>query len=170
MAKPPDVLLGHEADGIQEFDNPLPAWWLGILWVTIAFTVVFIPYLLVTGWSSAGQYEEEVATAAARYPVSEPAVATGTTTATWEPTQADIDAGAEVFTVRCVVCHGAEAKGIIGPDLTDAEWVHGGTLGAIEAIVTNGVPDKGMIAWGPVLQEEGVRQVTAYVHSLGGGQ
>ena len=67
MAKPKDVLLDHEVDGIKEYDNPLPAWWLGIFYVTIAFAIVFIPYLYITGWTSIGQYEEEMAAAEAEY-------------------------------------------------------------------------------------------------------
>ena len=176
MAAPPDVLLEHSADGIQEYDNPLPAWWLGILYVTIAFTVVFIPYLQMTGWSQEGQYDQEVADAEAKYaPAREAqaaaAAASSAAAATaGAPTAADIASGAEVYAGKCVACHMADASGGIGPNLRDAEWLHGGTLPAIIKTVNDGVPAKGMLAWGPIIGDEQVRQVSAYVHSLGGGE
>jgi len=168
MAKTPDVLLGHEADGIQEFDNPLPGWWLGILWGSIAFTIAFIPYLSATNWSSGAQYEAEIAVAEALHPKAEPTPATAAVA--WASTPALVTAGTPIFAARCLPCHGPDGKGLIGPDLTDSEWIHGGTLGAIEATVTHGVPEKGMMAWTPILDAEEIRQVTAFVHALGGGQ
>ena len=175
MAAPTDVLLEHSADGIQEYDNPLPAWWLGIFYVTIAFTVVFIPYLQMTGWSQEGQYREELAAAEARYePIlaakAEAQASAVASHAGSAPSAGDIVAGQAVFAGKCVACHLADATGGIGPDLTDAEWIHGGTLAEITNTVTVGVPAKGMLAWGPVIGDEEVRQVSAYVHSLGGGE
>ncbi len=168
MAKPKDVLLDHEVDGIKEYDNPLPAWWLGIFYVTIAFAIVFIPYLYITGWTSIGQYEEEMAAAEAEYAVDEEEAAAAL--AAWEPTDADREAGATIFAEKCVACHAADGTGGIGPDLTDAEWIHGGTLADISRTVFDGVPDKGMLTWGPVIGQDKVNQVSAYIHSLGGGR
>jgi cytochrome c oxidase cbb3-type subunit III len=168
MAKATDVLLDHEVDGIKEFDNPLPAWWLGILYVTIVFTLIFIPYLYVTGWSSAGQYEDEMAAADEKY--GDPGEAAAEAMASWEPTSADIAAGKAVFTRNCVACHAADGTGGIGPNLTDAEWIHGGTMADIQKTVFAGVPEKGMLTWGPVIGQEKVNQVSAYIHTLGGGQ
>ncbi len=165
MAAPKDVLLPHSADGIQEYDNPMPAWWLGIFYFTIAFTIVFIPYLWGTGWTQEGQYEDEMAAAAEAYKVPESAVATAGGDAS-----GDAAAGQATFASMCVACHGADAKGGIGPDLTDAEWIHGGTMSQIQQTVTDGVPAKGMLAWGPVIGAKKVADVSAYVHSLGGGQ
>ena len=175
MAAPTDVLLEHSADGIQEYDNPLPAWWLGIFYATIGFTLVFIPYLQVTGWSQETQYEEELAAAEARYEPARAARAEAQASAAAAssgavPTDEDIAAGEAVFAGTCVACHLADATGGIGPDLTDAEWIHGGTLAEITNTIAVGVPAKGMLAWGPVIGDQKVRQVSAYVHSLGGGE
>lgn len=168
MARPKDVLLDHEVDGIREYDNPLPAWWLGIFYVTIAFAIVFVPYLYVTGWSSSGQYDDEMAEAQERYAVDGEEAAEAL--AAWQPTDADRQTGATIFAEKCVACHAADGTGGIGPDLTDAEWIHGGTLVDISTTVFNGVPDKGMLTWGPVIGQEKVNQVSAYIHNLGGGQ
>ena len=165
MAAPKDVLLPHSADGIQEYDNPMPAWWLGIFYFTIAFTIVFIPYLWGTGWTQEAQYEAEMAAAAETYRQPDKAVA-----AAGAEISGDAEAGKATFTSMCVACHGADAKGGIGPDLTDAEWIHGGQLAEIQETIDVGVPAKGMLAWGPVIGDQKVADVAAYVHGLGGGQ
>lgn len=171
-----DVLIGHTSDGIQEFDNPMPMWWLGIFWVTIIFAFVFTPYLAVTGWTQVKQYENELAAADAEYGpklAAQKAAAEERRKAAAKsggPSAADIAAGKDLYTTNCVACHAADGTGGIGPDLTDAVWIHGGTLDAITTTVTEGVVAKGMIPWGPVLGDEKVAQVSAYVHSMGGGQ
>lgn len=180
MAAPRDVLLEHEADGIQEYDNPLPAWWLGTFYITIVFTLVFIPYLHLTGWTQEGQYADEVAAAEAQYaPIRQAKAAAAQAAADERAAVAkasgaapavDLDAGKAVWDGKCVACHAADGSGGIGPDLTDAEWIHGGTLPAITKTVAEGVPAKGMLAWGPIIGDEQVAQVSAYVHSLGGGE
>lgn len=171
MARYTDVLLDHEVDGIQEYDNPLPAWWLGIFYVTIAFTFFLVPYLWFTGWTQHKQYDEEVAAADAKYgPMLEQQKAVAVADDSAGPTEADVAAGKDIYAAKCVACHMADGTGGIGPNLTDAEWIHGGTFAAIRKTVHEGVPSKGMLAWGPVIGDEQVRQVSAYVHSLGGGQ
>lgn len=177
MAEPTrDVLIGHTSDGIQEFDNPMPMWWLGIFWVTIIFAFVFTPYLAMTGWTQVQQYEDELAAADAEYGpklAAQKAAAEkkrAEVASAGAPSAADVEAGKAVYDTNCVACHMADGTGGIGPDLTDAEWIHGGTLGAITTTVSEGVVTKGMIAWGPVLGDEKVAQVSAYVHSMGGGK
>jgi cytochrome c oxidase cbb3-type subunit 3 len=158
-------ILGHseECDGIDEYDNKLPAWWLGIFYFTIAFALVFVPYLSMTGWSSAGQYQEEMAAAKEKWP--EPS---GELALVASPEA--IAKGKAVYETTCVGCHGADLKGGIGPNLTDATWIHGGALKDIANTVANGVLDKGMPAWGPILGPQKVADVAAFVHSSGGGQ
>jgi cytochrome c oxidase cbb3-type subunit 3 len=74
-----------------------------------------------------------------------------------------VAAGEGLFTQFCVVCHGANLAGGIGPSFVDDEWIHGGTSADIIRTITNGVPEKGMVAWGPVLGAEGINNVAAYV-------
>ncbi len=159
---PRDQILGHadEADGIEEYDNPLPAWWLGIFYFTIAFAVVYpVWYHALAAGSQAAAYDAEMAAAAELWPTPEPG---GVTVAV---TPESIAAGEQVYTTNCVPCHGPELLGGIGPDLTDAEWVHGGSLGQITQTITNGVPEKGMLTWGPILGPEKIGQVAAFVKS-----
>jgi cytochrome c oxidase cbb3-type subunit III len=160
-----DEVLGHadEADGIEEYDNPLPGWWLGLLYATIGFAAVYtLDYHFVRPTSQIAEWQAEMDEAESRWPSRPAAVATTTTPEA-------VDAGKTVFQTNCVGCHGADLHGGVGPDLTDPTWIHGGTLPEITATINNGVPEKGMLTWGPILGPEKVAQVAAYVHASGGG-
>ena len=76
--------------------------------------------------------------------------------------------GRTTFTTNCVACHGPEGGGVIGPNLTDDSWLHGGEPKEILHTVTEGVLPKGMPSWGPVLKPEQMRAVVAYVISVHG--
>ena len=73
--------------------------------------------------------------------------------------------GESIFLQNCVACHGADMTGGVGPNLIDDEWIHGGDLPTITRIITEGVPEKGMISWGPILGEQKIELVAQYVHS-----
>lgn len=164
----PDQILGHsdEADGIEEYDNRLPRWWVGLFLFTIAWSPAYaIHYHFVGGRSQAGDYDAEVAAADQKWP--QPSAAD---VANMEITGSVIDEGKAIYMANCVACHGPELKGGIGVNLTDTEWIHGGTREQITATITNGVLDKGMPTWGPVLGPEKVAKVAAFVHQSGGGQ
>jgi len=160
---PTDVLLDHEVDGIREYDNPMPAWWLGIFYACIAFTFVYIPWLYATSWDQVGQYEAEVASAEAQWPTPDAGAVVVSGAAGLDGVDSD---GAAIFAERCFTCHGVDGKGGIGPDLTDETWVHGGTLEDVQNTVSFGVLEKGMLAWEPILGAQGVADVSAYVLSL----
>lgn len=167
MSKETDRILGHGADndGIEEYDNPLPTWWLGLFYFTIAWGVLYaIDYHFVSNRSQAGEYDAEVAATLAAMPQRPQAAAVEAPTATLA------DAGKIIFETNCVACHGADLHGGVGPNLTDAEWIHGGSFADIQKTITDGVPAKGMITWGPILGAEKIAQVSAYVHGAGGGQ
>ncbi len=167
MARPPDHLLDHEADGIREYDNPMPRWWIGLFVGTVIWSAIYLP--ATSSWSTQGRYEEEMTEAAARWPQAI-GVGSGIDLAAFINNPAKIAEGKTVFEANCAACHGPDAKGKIGPDLTDPEWIHGGTPQQIQTTVTHGVVEKGMLAWGPVLGEEKIASVVAYVHGLGGGK
>jgi cytochrome c oxidase cbb3-type subunit 3 len=157
-----DKVLGHadEADGIEEYDNPLPTWWLGLFVGTVMFGIGYaVDYHFVSHRSQAAEYAAELA--AAPKPPEATAVAA---------TPDAIAAGKEIFAANCVACHGADMHGGVGPDLTDATWIHGGKLEEIAHTITVGVPEKGMLTWGPILGPQKIAQVAAFVHSSGGGQ
>jgi cytochrome c oxidase cbb3-type subunit 3 len=166
-----DRLLDHEYDGIREYDNPLPRWWLLIFWISIAWSVVYLANLVPGVGSGPGrvrQYESEMAAARARY--GDPATATlvvgDSTIATVAADPARIAAGHAAFVTNCVACHREDGGGNIGPNLTDEYWLHGGRPSQIHGTISGGVLDKGMPAWGAVLKPDEVLSVAAYVTTL----
>ncbi len=157
-----DRILGHEneADGIQEYDNPLPDWWVGLFWITIIWGIgYFVHYHFVADKSPQVALAQELAEAEQRWPQQTEGEAELTVTLTPEA----VAAGEQIFQSNCVVCHGANMEGGIGPSLVDDEWIHGGTVEDILKTINDGVITKGMISWGPLLGSDGVRHVTAYV-------
>ena len=162
-----DVVLGHadEADGIEEYDNRLPTWWVGLFFGCVVWGGIYLAWWhFIEQTSQAKQYDEEVAAAAVLWP----APAAGSVTVANDP--AAIAEGEAIYKANCVGCHGPELTGGIGPNLKDADWIHGGTLAEITTTVTNGVTAKGMLAWGPILGPKKVAQVSAFVHAQGGGK
>lgn len=158
MSRDKDRLLGHGADndGIDEYDNALPDWWLGLFALTVVWGIGYaIDYHLVSARSQLGYYQTEMAAAATRWPDKAAEALTFD--------EATVAAGAAVFAANCVACHAADLTGGIGPNLIDATWIHGGEPEQIRATITDGVPEKGMITWGPVLGSERIAQVTAFV-------
>ncbi len=159
MSRINDQLMGHaeDNDGIEEYDNPLPGWWLGLFYVTIAWAAFYVVYYhFVTEDSQIGRYEKEMAAAAELYPAPD-------ATAEIVVNAETIAAGEEIYTTWCASCHMADMSGGIGPSLVDAEWIHGATPEQIQHTVTNGVLAKGMPAWGPQIGPESVAHVVAYV-------
>ncbi len=168
-----DVILGHEdeADGIQEYDNPLPDWWVGLFWITIIWSLGYlVHYHFIADRSPEAALAQELAVAEQRWPAGVTEAGVGE----FEMTDDAVAAGQQVFQTNCIACHGVDMRGGIGPNLLDQEWIHGGTPDAVINVITNGVVEKGMLAWGPILGAEAVRNVAAYVlsrnaESVGGG-
>lgn len=176
MSKPrdEDQLLDHVYDGIQEYDNPLPTWWTVILWVTIVWGVLYginvIPGVGSGGGREAG-YEAEMTAAAERYGTPEQQAGASIDVPAMTAALADpaaLAAGRSAFEATCAPCHERDGGGGIGPNLTDGFWLHGNTYRDILAVVSNGVPDKGMPMWSAVLTPEQVAQVSAYLATLHG--
>ena len=159
MSKDTNQVLGHgaEADGIEEYDNPLPDWWLGLFIGTIIWAVAYtVHYHVIADRSPAKALAAEMAAARERCPESaRPAgMALG---------EEAVEAGEKIYQANCTGCHGADLQGGIGPSLVDSVWIHGGTPDEVVRIITVGVPEKGMLTWGPILGPEKIGQVAAYV-------
>ncbi len=154
----------HVYDGIEEADNNLPTWWLLTFYGAIAFGLVYWFYFHVyaIGDLQPQKYAEAIAEAEAQKSI----VTDETLDALALDTTA-VAAGKEIFTAQCVACH-AQGQGVVGlgSNLTDKYWVHGGAPTNIHAIVTNGIAEKGMPPWAPILGETGVNQVVAYVLTM----
>ncbi|XXF79914.1 cbb3-type cytochrome c oxidase N-terminal domain-containing protein [Myxococcaceae bacterium GXIMD 01537] len=158
----------HVYDDIVELDNNLPNWWLGILWGTIIFAVGYWMYYHVTGSGpdQLGEYKAEAAELARRSAGSGPV--TDDVLAALAQDADTTKNGQAAFQQNCAACHGAQGQGLIGPNLTDVYWMHGGKPVAIHKSIAEGVVAKGMPAWERTLGAERVRAITAYVLTLKG--
>jgi cytochrome c oxidase cbb3-type subunit 3 len=167
--------LAHEFDGIEELNNPLPAWWTWLFWITLIFSIVYLvrypglgnlPGWL--GWTSVSQWEAEVAKSEAKYGPIFAAYYEQPIPALLSEQRA-IDMGGRLFANNCSPCHGSDAQGGKGyPNLTDGDWLSSGEPEAIEQTITvgrNGImPPMGAAIGG----EQAVKEMAQYVISLSG--
>jgi cytochrome c oxidase cbb3-type subunit 3 len=162
-------LLEHSYDGIQEYDNPLPRWWVWIFYATIAFAIVyaFDPTGTIRGPGRVKEYQQQLADAARRWPQGSGGVDAAALVAASKDASV-LAAGKAVFGTNCTPCHGPDGGGVIGPNLTDNYWLHGNTLPEIYKTVNEGVLAKGMPNWGKLLKPDQVTAVVVYVKSLEG--
>ena len=165
---PQDGMVVHVYDDIREEDNHLPNWWLGILFgaIVFGFGYWFVFEVAHAEQSPLELYRAE--TAAAEKRRAEAAPVSNETLAILAKDAAVIAEGKKTFVSTCAPCHGIEAQGIVGPNLTDGFWLHGSKPIDIFTSVTNGYPEKGMRPWGPVLGTARIRAVTAFVVSIKG--
>jgi cytochrome c oxidase cbb3-type subunit III len=172
-----DELLDHEADGIREFDNDLPRWWLYGFYFTIVFAAVYIAnyHLLPTpvfgskGMAAEYHAEMELAKAAAASR-PQPAAAAPQVALTDEQS---LTRGKAIFEGQdnvCAACHRPDLGGMVGPNLTDDYWLHGCSVQQVASSIRTGYPTKGMLAFGTgkTLTDAQVLEVASYVLSRRG--
>jgi cytochrome c oxidase cbb3-type subunit III len=173
-----DKLLDHEYDGIQELDNPMPPWWLYGFYFTIALSVVYLLWFDVFGWgpSQSEEYQREVAAAAERFNLqAEPTVTLDYASLEVLTDEVSLVAGRQLYlspTNLCTTCHGQNAQGLVGPDLTNDFWKHGCDLESIMISIKVGFPARGMPAYGSGvrLSDEQLHQLSSYIISLRGSE
>lgn len=180
-------LVGHEWDGIEELDTPLPRWWVYIFAATVVFAGVYVvayPTLPdtsgMTGWSSRGQLAETLkAEVAARAPRTNAIAATPIEALAGNPQllRTAIEGGRAAFKVNCVQCHGAGAAGSKGyPNLNDDDWLWGGDIAAIQYTLQHGIRSPGsddarfsqMPAFADILTKGQIAQLVSHVRAISG--
>jgi len=172
-----DELLDHDADGIREFDNAMPRWWLYSFYVTIVFAVVYLvnyhvlPQPVVGRAGMVAEYRAEMAAAAG----SNAAGPAATMTLAALTDASSLAKGRAIFesqTSLCSSCHRLDLGGLVGPNLTDETWLHGCTAGELAHSVSTGFPPRGMLPFGggPKLTDEQVLQLVSYVLSKRGSK
>lgn len=164
-----DRVLEHEYDGIREYDNPMPRWWLMSFAGTIVFSVVYMFNVgpVGNGKGRIADYEAEVAAQAALHPTAVVAISDDVLRADAK-NAAVVAEGKKVFSTSCASCHGPEGGGIIGPNLVDEYWLHGGKPSEIYKTVAEGVLAKGMPPWSKMLKPDQVKAVVVYITSIAG--
>lgn len=171
-----DNTTGHVWDGdLREMNNPLPRWWVGLFVITVVFSLLYLAlypglgnFTGQFGWSQAGQYEAEVAKGNkdveplyARFNAMKPEDVAGDAQA--------MAIGERLFMNNCSQCHGSDARGSKGfPNLTDADWLHGGSPEKIKETITKGRIGNMPPMAAAVGTADDVRNVAHYVLSLSG--
>ena len=171
----------QDNDGILEYDNPLPDWFVNMFYACIVFAFLYFGYYTGQGWAlaKASGQGQALSSSGAEYLAAvkfneisqgalKPVDLAGAALQSFLREPTSISGGEVVFKASCLACHGDKGQGVVGPNLTDAYWLHGGTPEAVMASISHGYPEKGMPAWKPALGVEKVRLATAYVLSLRG--
>ena len=164
-----DILLsGHEYDGIKELDNKLPKWWLWLFYITIviAFAYFFRYHVLKTGPLQEEEYEREVAAAMIKYKDARASAMPDAADIVLLTDDFSLLEGKGIYDKSCAVCHLADGRGLVGPNLTDDYWIHGCTMADIYNIIVVGVPEKGMISWKDQLTPLQIQQVSSFIVGL----
>lgn len=162
-----ELLRDHVYDGIQEYDQKLPNWWLFTLYGAIAFTIVYWVVLLQSGDARNvyGDIDAEMDRIEAAQLASASDLRDSAQLWAMSTNSSILAKGKDIFATNCVSCHGADLKGGIGVNLADSEWIHGDQPEQIYATIEDGILAKGMPAWGPILGPQAVANVVAYVLS-----
>ena len=168
-------LIEHTWDeDLQDLNNPLPRWWLGLFYGTLIFSLAYLAlwpglgnFAGVLKWTSLQEYEQEVSAAEAKFqPVYAGFMKQDIATVAANPDAHAI--GRNLYLTYCSQCHGSDAAGARGfPNLTDHDWLYGGDPDTIKATITDGRAGM-MPALGEALGPEGTKAVANYVLSLSG--
>jgi cytochrome c oxidase cbb3-type subunit 3 len=169
---PENKTTGHIYDGIEEYDNPLPKWWFQMFVGTLVFTVIYLAlypglgsFKGLLGWTSVNQLEREEERGREQYTdIFSEFTAMSVEELAQDPRAFKM--GSRMFANNCAVCHGADAGGNYGfPDLSDSDWLYGGSADMIKQSITYGRAGS-MPAWGSIIGEENVVAAAEYVMLL----
>ncbi len=160
-------LLDHEYDGIQEYDQRLPNWWLFTLYGAIVFALAYWFFYFQSNVGESDVERLDARMQAIDAAILEETLAMLDNENLWQMSRNAqfVEAGRETYQAFCVACHGPNLEGGIGFNLVDNEWVHGSDPVDIYETIDKGIAGKGMQAWGPSLGPKGVAEAVAFVLS-----
>lgn len=167
-----DMLLEHEFDGIRELNNPVPGWFNFLFYGSIAVGIMYFVTYHVTGWGmlqdeeyvvemKQAEVDKKIYLAKSANKIDEYSVKVNSEGPV-------ISAGMAIYSANCVACHGDKGQGVVGPNLADDFWLHGGQINKVFKTVKYGVPEKGMMAWEKILSPKQISEVSNYILSLQG--
>lgn len=167
--RPP--LADHDFDGIHELDNTIPPWFTMLFFGTVVFGAGYLLnyHVFQSAKLPAAEYQEELATADLQRRIrlaGEGTIDESALVALKDPES--LKRGGEEFKKYCISCHGMFGQGVVGPNLTDRYWIHGGGIRNVYQTIKNGVPAKGMISWQLVFAPRQIQEIGSYVLSLQG--
>lgn len=167
-------VMGHVWDeNLEEYNNPLPRWWMWLFYITIVFGLTYLTlypglgsFKGIKGWTSHGAYDQEMAAAKEKYqPIYAKYAAMDLAALAADPQARDI--GQRIFVNNCAQCHASDGRGAKGfPNLTDNDWLYGGEPATIETTITGG--RSGMMPPWKALGAETVKDLAHYVMQISG--
>lgn len=167
-----ELIMDEDYDGISELDNPAPPWFNFIFYTTIIVAVLYLLnyHVLKIGMLQTAEYTTAMSDAKAEVDAylkkSGNQIDENNVTLLTD-NKALQEAGA-TFKEKCAQCHLADGGGLVGPNLTDDYWLHGGDVKSIFKTIKYGVPAKGMIAWQSTFSGKQIQALASYVKSLHG--
>ncbi|WFB36046.1 cbb3-type cytochrome c oxidase N-terminal domain-containing protein [Kiritimatiellota bacterium B12222] len=169
MAKYDETVVS-EHDGIQELDNQLPRWWVILFKSSIVFAVLYMLWFHVLGLGD-GQ-EQKYATLKAQAEAAQAArqsdLIASMDLSSPSSLAEVVNEGSNIYQANCASCHHSTARGLIGPNLTDAYWIHGADFEDNMQVISKGVLSKGMQAWESSLSLRQRHAVASYLYSIRG--
>jgi cytochrome c oxidase cbb3-type subunit 3 len=160
---------GHEYDGIQEYDNPIPAWLSYIFIGTIIWGGVYLAGRamgIIPSWDLQLENDQQALLETRLEAESNKKKITREMLVSAVGGEERLAEGQKLFSNNCMQCHGQNGGGMVGPNLTDQYWIHGANLKSIYAVIQNGANNQKMPSWEGRLSQEEMISVTAYVRSL----
>jgi cytochrome c oxidase cbb3-type subunit 3 len=166
-----DIMFEHDFDGIRELDSKIPPWfaWLFILTIIFAAYYMIDYHIIGSGQVMQEEYNTEVKNASLeREALIKSGALVNEETVKLLTDTADLQKGKEIFEANCIACHASDGGGIVGPNLTDKYWIHGGGIKNVFKTIKYGVVEKGMISWQTQLNANQMQDVASYILSLQG--
>lgn len=163
----------HEYDGIRELANEPPYWLSFIFIITVIFSYAYIAkyHIFKSGDLQEAEYQKEMAMYVPEEDASGPIIIRPSEPAEILTVLTDdesLNSGKQVYKTNCAVCHLQEGQGLVGPNLTDEYWIHGGSYTDVVNLIKVGVPAKGMISWKTQISEQQILEVASYILSMQG--
>lgn len=166
------LVIPHAYDGIQELNNPVPKWFNLLFYGTMIFAVGYLYYYHIGeyGKKQDQEYEAELVKAETDKRNFLAKSVNKIDENTIKVDKALVANGKGVFMANCIACHGEHGQGLVGPNLTDEYWLHGGSINEIFKTIKYGVPAKGMVSWEKSMSATNIAEVANYIVSLQGSK
>jgi cytochrome c oxidase cbb3-type subunit III len=169
-----DVMLDHDYDGIKELDNVLPPWWVYLFYGTILFALVYLVRFHIVGdYNQAQEFKNEVELAALENANNITAIPDDMNVdkVTLLTDATSLAKGKEIFINACAACHKTDGGGLVGPNLTDNNWINGGGIKNVFRLISEGSKNNAtMVAWNKNLKPTEIQNVASYILSLQGSK
>lgn len=166
-----DQLLDHNYDGIQEYDNPTPGWWWYLFNGTFAFGILYFVFFTFSpiAWTNETYFQSDQArNAQLQYAEIGDLKADEATILKYMHDEKWLAVGKVIFSSKCTVCHGSNAEGQVGPNLTDDRYKNIKKIEDIASVIANGANNGAMPAWKTQLLQNDIVLTAAYVATLRG--